>query len=215
MTNGLCLSPTEGTWYRGGCTDEQYQKTGCPNICDTTSRGAHVGVSVCASRVFACYSLDNCSSQNFTVSAYRAVTNAARSTDLFDSGATATTSTTTSPSTGGATDPTCTSTQQANQGISTGAGAGIGVGVGLPLTIAVGALAFMLMREKKKSRDVQAGYQQQHHYSKQPGYNQKPYTDVSSPWGKSDRHYGPTAEAPGQMISHDLSDIQDRHELGH
>lgn len=34
MTNGLCLSPTEGTWYRGGCTDDQYQKTGCPQVCE-------------------------------------------------------------------------------------------------------------------------------------------------------------------------------------
>lgn len=177
--------------------------------------GAHVGVSVCASRVFACYSLDNCSTQNFTVGAYRAVMNAALSTDLFDSGttatttATATTSTTTSPSTGVATDPACTSTQQASHGISTGAAAGIGVGVGLPLAIAVCALTFMLMREKKKSRDVQAGYQQQHHYSQQP------YANASSPWGKSDGHHAPTVEAPGQMISHELSNIRDRHELGH
>lgn len=136
--------------------------------------------------------------------------NAALSTDLSDSGATATTSTTTSPSTGVATNPTCTSTQQVSRGISTGAAAGIGVGVGLPLAIAVGALTFMLMREKRKARDVQAGYQQQHHY------NQQPYANTSSPWGKSaDRHHGPTAEAPGQMMSHELSDTRGRHELGH
>lgn len=168
-------------------------------------------MSVCASRVFTCYSLDNCATQNFSVGAYRAVMNAALSTDLFDSGATATatTSTTTGPSTGAATDPTCTSTQQASHGISAGAAAGIGVGVGLPLAIAVGALTFMLMREKKKSRDAQAGYQQQH------GYNQQPYANTPSPWGKSERHHVPAAEAPGQTIPHELADIRDRHELGH
>lgn len=34
MSNGLCLSPTEGTWYRGGCTDNQFEQSGCPKFCD-------------------------------------------------------------------------------------------------------------------------------------------------------------------------------------
>ncbi|KAJ0115787.1 uncharacterized protein J7T55_010610 [Diaporthe amygdali] len=208
MTNGLCLSPTEGTWYRGGCTDEQFQKTGCPKFCDTSdivgaTSDRHVGVWACASRVFACNSLDNCSKQNFTVGSYRAVINAALSTDLFDSGATVTTSITssTSVSTGAASAASCTSTQQASQGITTGAAAGIGVGVGLPLAIAVGALTFMLI--------------QQPGYTQQPGFNnQQPYTNTSSPWGKPEGHYAPTAEVPGQMVPHELADTQGRHELG-
>lgn len=35
MANGLCMSATEGTWYRGGCTDEQFLKSGCPRLCHT------------------------------------------------------------------------------------------------------------------------------------------------------------------------------------
>jgi len=33
MTNGLCMSMTEGSWYRGGCTDQQFLQSGCPRIC--------------------------------------------------------------------------------------------------------------------------------------------------------------------------------------
>lgn len=230
MTNGLCLSPTEGTWYRGGCTDDEYQKTGCPQICEksriihshlihgyntdmrnpwlthcSAAPNFHAGVWACANRIFACDKLNNCPRENFTVGAYRAVMNAALSTDLFDSTATATMPVTASLSSGAAHDPTCTSTQQASRGITTGAATGIGVGVGVPLAIAVGTLTVMLMREKKKSRIAQAGYQQQHDYSQQPGHNLQPYAGASSPLGK----------AEGQTIPHELADTQSRHEQDH
>lgn len=36
VTNGLCMSLSEGSWYRGGCTDSQFLKSGCPRLCHTT-----------------------------------------------------------------------------------------------------------------------------------------------------------------------------------
>lgn len=38
MTNGLCLSPTEGTWYRGGCTDPDFLQSECPSVCLTSGQ---------------------------------------------------------------------------------------------------------------------------------------------------------------------------------
>ncbi|KAL0935030.1 uncharacterized protein CTRU02_209621 [Colletotrichum truncatum] len=230
MTNGLCLSPTEGTWYRGGCTDKDYLKPGCPQICDKdnivgATPGRHAAVWACASRVFACSSLDNCSKQNFTVGAYRAVMNSALQTDLGNDTASATTTAAstgaTSTGTGGtgaastgtgdASATTCPSIADASQGISTGAAAGIGVGVGLPLAIATGALAFMLLRERKKTRAALASYQMQ------PGHNQQHYTSPSSPWGKPGGHYVPVAEVHGQQMPTELPEngTQNRHELAH
>lgn len=141
--------------------------------------------------------------------------NAALSTDLIDSAATATSSTATSTSTGAPTDPTCPTTQEASSGITTGAAAGIGVGVGLPLAIAVAALTIMLMREKKKSTDAQGFHQQQPGYGQQHQYNQQPYTNTSSPWGKSERQYAPNTEVPGTMMPHELAGTQGGHELDH
>ncbi|KAH9230170.1 hypothetical protein K456DRAFT_541810 [Colletotrichum gloeosporioides 23] len=223
MTNGLCLSPTEGTWYRGGCTDKDFQQTGCPKYCDTTdivgaTPNRHAGVWACASKVFACTSLDNCSKQNFTVGAYRAVMNVALSTDLADSATTATASASATSGSAGAsettssdaTGSTCPATEN---GISTGAAAGIGVGVGLPLAIAVGALTFMLMREKKRSRAAQTSYQRPG-YGQQPGFNQQPYTSTPSHRGKPEGHFVPN-EVSGHAATHELADTQGRHELGH
>lgn len=159
----------------------------------------------------ACLDRSNCATQNFTVGAYRAVMNAALSTDLFDSGATATDSITsaTSASTATATAPTCTSASQAGGGISTGAAAGIGVGVGLPLAIAVGTLAFMLMRERRRSRGAQKGSK------KQQDYTHQPYANMGSRpqgWGGQ---YIATAEVPGQLVPHELGDSERRPELDH
>lgn len=159
----------------------------------------------------ACLDRGNCATENFTVGAYRAVMNAALSTDLFDSGATATDSITsaTSASTETTSAPTCTSAGQSGGGISTGAAAGIGVGVGLPLAIAVGTLAFMLMREKRRSRGAQKGSQKPQDYSHQP------YANMAPPprgWGG---HYVATAEAPGQFVPHELGESERRPELDH
>ncbi|KAG8162622.1 hypothetical protein KVR01_007100 [Diaporthe batatas] len=215
MTNGLCLSPTEGTWYRGGCTDSQFEQSGCPKFCGDDVIGgvanAHCGVWACASRIFACGSLNNCDRQNFSTGAYRAVMNAAISTDLFDSGATSTTSvaSSTSTSTEGASTETCPPpTEQATSGISAGAAAGIGVGVGLPLAITIGALTLMLLREKRKSRGVQAGYPQQYQYPQQLQYNTQPG------WVKPEGQFHSPAEAPGPIYAYELGDTQGRPELG-
>lgn len=157
----------------------------------------------------ACLDRSNCATDNFTVGAYRAVMNAALSTDLFDSGATATTSITSATSAGteNTTAPTCTSPAQAGGGISTGAAAGIGVGVGLPLAIAVGTLAFMIMREKRRSRGAQKESQKQQNYSHQP------YANTTSPPREWGGHYVATAEVPGQFVPHELGDTERRPEL--
>lgn len=130
--------------------------------------------------------------------------NAALSMDLFNSGATATTSA--NSDTASATS--CNATQQASNGISAGAAAGIGLGVGLPLAIAVGALTFMLMREKKRSRISQAGDQQKH------DYDQAPSKHRVSQWDHSQGHYTPNTEVSGLTVPHELGDTQRRSELG-
>ncbi|KAF9876722.1 hypothetical protein CkaCkLH20_05568 [Colletotrichum karsti] len=225
MTNGLCLSPTEGTWYRGGCTDKEYKKTGCPEFCHTSDivggiPGRHAAVWACASKVFACSSLDNCAKQNFTAGIYRAVMNRALQTDLANDTASAT-ATATATATGTeassteieteeASTTTCPADAQVSPGISTGAAAGIGIGVGLPLAIAVAALTIMLLREKKKAREaVAASYQQQ------SGYGQQPYTITPSPWGKQETDYVPAAEVSGQSMPELDSSVHGRHELSH
>lgn len=169
----------------------------------------------CANRIFACDKLSNCPRENFTVGPYRAVMNAALSTDLFDSTATSTAPVTASLGSGAAYGATCTSTQQASHGITTGAATGIGVGVGLPLATAVGTLAVMLVREKKKSRNAQAGYQQQQDCSQQPGHNPQTYAGASSPLGKSEGQNALPVEASGQTVPHELADTQSRHEQDH
>ncbi|KAF4854966.1 hypothetical protein CGCSCA4_v001490 [Colletotrichum siamense] len=220
MTNGLCLSPNEGTWYRGGCTDKDFRQTGCPKYCDTSdilggTTVRRATVWACTSRLFACTSLENCSKQNFTVGAYRAMMNAALSTDLANSATTATGSTTSgstgasSTASGDATDSTCPATENR---ISTGAAVGIGAGIGLPLAIAVGALTLMLMREKKRSREAQASNQQPGN-GQQPGLNQ-PYTSTPPHGGKPEGHLVPN-EASGHAMTHELADTQGRHELAH
>ncbi|KAH8760464.1 hypothetical protein F5883DRAFT_500751 [Diaporthe sp. PMI_573] len=215
MTNGLCMSMTEGSWYRGGCTDQQFLQSGCPRICHSREivggvPDRHAGVFQCESTSLACISRDNCSKQNFTVGAYRAVMNAALSTDLFNSGATATAfiAPSTSANTEDASATTCTDKQRDSSGISTGAVAGIGVGVGLPLVVAVGVLTFMLIREKRRSGDPQAGDQRRQYY------NQPLYINTISQWDKSEGPTTPTTEVSGQLVPHELPDTQRRPELG-
>lgn len=176
----------------------------------------HAGLWACASKVFACSSLDNCSKQNFTVGAYRAVMNAALSTDLFDSSATATSSITPSmsASTDAASASTCAFTEEASYGISTGAAAGIGVGIGLPLTIVIGALTFMLMREKKRWREAQTDYQQQQHHNQHPEYSNL-HGNSNPALGKPEDQCAPTAEISGQTAAQELADTQRSQELTH
>lgn len=80
--------------------------------------------------------------------------------------------------------------------------------MGLPLALAIGALTVMLLREKRKSRGVQAGYPQQYQYTQQPGYNSQPG------WVKPEGQYHTPAEAPGPIYAHELGDGQGRPELG-
>lgn len=125
--------------------------------------------------------------------------NAALSTDLLNSGATATAS---------AASSTCNSTQQATYGISTGAAAGIGVGVGVPLAVALGAVTFMLMREKKRSSYAETASQQEH------SCNQSPKTNTTSQWSKPEgRRRASFEDVPGHRLPHELGDTQSRPEL--
>lgn len=124
--------------------------------------------------------------------------NSALSTDLLNSGATATAS---------AASSTCNSTQQATYGISTGAAAGIGVGVGVPLAVALGAVTFMLMREKRRPRYAETASQQEH------SCNQSPKTNTTSQWGKPEGQRAPFEEVTGHRLPHELADTQSRPEL--
>ncbi|KAF6838553.1 hypothetical protein CPLU01_02354 [Colletotrichum plurivorum] len=244
-TNGLCLSPTEGTWYRGGCTDKEFAKTGCPKYCDKddiagASPGRHVQVVPCSSKAFACGGSGNCPKQNFTLTPFRAVMNLALQTDLANSStatatATGSASTTTSTgsnesagsegsaSTGDPSVATCSSTAESSSGISAGAAAGIGAGVGVPLAVAVIVLSMMLLREKKKAREGLAAsgfHQQQQYHNHQPGYGQQPIysaTTTTSPWGKAETpNYAPAAEVSGNSLPPELPDhANGRHELPH
>ncbi|KAK0370167.1 hypothetical protein CLIM01_12486 [Colletotrichum limetticola] len=154
LTNGLCFEPLTLTMYRGACTDDTFQSSGCPKYCDKSDipggdSSLHIGVWTCGNARFSCSNLQNCATGNFTVSLPgKIMLNEAASTDLEDSPA--------ATSTTGNSTVTCpVGSDTDHQGsISLGAAAGIGVGVGVPLTIIAGALAVMLLREKKKTANT-------------------------------------------------------------
>ncbi|GKT41662.1 uncharacterized protein ColSpa_01843 [Colletotrichum spaethianum] len=227
MSNGLCFSKTELSFYRGACTDENWTTSGCPKYCDkddivgggngTSLRsicvlilaavyGAHAGIALCGDSKYACQTSSNCANYTFGVPAGVMLLNKYLQSDLGDvATATATTTATTSGSTVGITSggsvATCSSTAAASSGISTGAAAGIGVGVGAPLALAVGLLTVLLLREKKKTRAT---------LSAQVYDGNSP----AAPWAKSER----TAYAPVEIQSHTVppelpENHNGRHEL--
>ncbi|KAK1993352.1 hypothetical protein LX36DRAFT_586524 [Colletotrichum falcatum] len=212
MSNGVCFSNTELSFYRGACTAKDWATSGCPTYCDKegvagAALGAHAGVAKCTNEQYACQSTSNCATDSFQVPAGVMMSNLYLKEDI-GLVATASASTTTAAaatataatSAGGASEATCTSTA-AGGGISTGAAAGIGVGVGAPLALAVGLLTVLLLREKKKTRAA----------SSMPVY---PETSPASPWAKSEQTPYAPVEIPAQAPPPELSsDHRGRHEL--
>ncbi|GJC84189.1 hypothetical protein ColLi_07027 [Colletotrichum liriopes] len=160
MSNGLCFSKTELSFYRGACTDQDWTTSGCPKYCDKEDivggvPGRHAGIALCGDSKYACQRSSNCANYTFGVPAGVMLLNQYLQSDLGNvatATAAAPTSGSTAGTTGEASAATCSSTAAASSGISTGAAAGIGVGVGAPLALAIGLLTVLLLREKKKTR---------------------------------------------------------------
>ncbi|TDZ20250.1 hypothetical protein Cob_v006395 [Colletotrichum orbiculare MAFF 240422] len=216
MTNGLCLSPTEASWYRGACTDKEFKQRGCPDICHTSdiaggTPSRHMVVVGCGSKTYACGGQHNCARQNFTVGDYRAVMNLALQTDLEKSGTTVTAVTLQATATNDASASTCPTAEGGNDGMSTGAVAGIGAGIGLPLALAVAVLTFLLLKEKKKTRgavnepgDMACGQKQEYSTASSPRTNP----------AATRYQYTPAAEVSGQSVPNELPAVpHNRHEL--
>ncbi|KAK1656787.1 hypothetical protein BDP55DRAFT_709124 [Colletotrichum godetiae] len=186
LTNGLCFEPLTLTMYRGACTDETFQSSGCPKYCDKSDipgsdNSLHIGVWTCGNARFSCSNLQNCATGNFT----------AASTDLGDMAA--------FTSTAGNSSGTCSMGNDTDSkgSISAGAAAGIGVGVGVPLAIAAGVLAVMLLREKKKTATTsQASEMVENDGSKASGPSIQPV------WVHA--HTGPPELSNQQDVRHEL-----------
>ncbi|KAK1598356.1 uncharacterized protein LY79DRAFT_538953 [Colletotrichum navitas] len=223
MSNGVCFSNTELSFYRGACTAKDWSTSGCPTYCDKEDvagavRGAHAGIAKCTNKQYACQSTSNCATDSFEVPAGNMLPNLYLKSDIgviatastastagtAPATATGTAATSVGDGAGGATEATCTSTPAdaaASSGISTGAAAGIGVGVGAPLALAVGLLTVLLLREKKKTRQALS----------RPVYSEIAPT---SPWAKSEHTTYAPVEIPTQAPPPELpSDHRGRHEL--
>ncbi|KAK1988609.1 hypothetical protein LZ30DRAFT_744921 [Colletotrichum cereale] len=208
MSNGVCFSNTELTFYRGGCTAKDWATSGCPTYCDKESvagavLGAHAGINKCTNGQYACQSTSNCASDSFEVPAGIMLPNLYIRSDL---GILATATTAGAPAATGTASVTATCSSAAaaaasSGGISTGAAAGIGVGVGVPLALAVVLLTVLLLREKKKTRASLST----------PVY---PENAPTSPWAKSERTAYAPVEIQTQPPPPELSiDQRGRHEL--
>ncbi|WQF87522.1 hypothetical protein CDEST_12536 [Colletotrichum destructivum] len=208
MSNGLCFSKTELSFYRGACTDQDWTTSGCPKYCDKEDivggvPGRHAGIAKCEENKYACQRTSNCANYTFGVPAGVMLLNQYLQSDIGGS-ATPTATAAVSSTTGEASAATCPSTTTAaaaSSGISTGAAAGIGVGIGAPLALAIGVLTVLLLREKKKTRAALSA--------------QTPAgTAPTSPWAKSERTAYAPVEIQTQTQPPELpSNHQGRHEL--
>ncbi|KAJ0159676.1 hypothetical protein CTA2_9288 [Colletotrichum tanaceti] len=207
MSNGLCFSKTELSFYRGACTDQDWTTSGCPKYCDKEDvvggvPGRHAGIAKCEENKYACQRSGNCANYTFGVPAGVMLLNQYLQADIGDPAA-ATATAAVSGTTSEASAATCSSTAAAaaNSGISTGAAAGIGVGVGAPLALAIGILTILLLREKKKTRVALSA--------------QTPAgTAPAPPWAKSERTAYAPVEIQSQTQPPELpSNHQGRHEL--
>ncbi|OBR10349.1 hypothetical protein CH63R_06041 [Colletotrichum higginsianum IMI 349063] len=222
MSNGLCFSKSELSFYRGACTDQDWTTSGCPKYCDKedierkrkkwtrwlTVRfavpGRHAGIAKCEENKYACQRTSNCANYTFGVPAGVMLLNQYLQSDIGES-ATPTATAAVSSTTGEASAATCpsttTATAAASSGISTGAAAGIGVGIGAPMALAIGVLTVLLLREKKKTRAALSA--------------QTPAgTAPTSPWAKSERTAYAPVEIQTQTQPPELpSNHQGRHEL--
>ncbi|EFQ30801.1 hypothetical protein CGRA01v4_12849 [Colletotrichum graminicola] len=216
MSNGVCFSNTDLSFYRGACTAKDWSTSGCPTYCDKEDVAgavlrAHVGIAKCTNKQYACQSTSNCATDSFEVPVGIMLSNLYLKSDIGVVSTASTVSTAGTPSAtatsvgaGGATEATCTSTPAAaaaSSGISTGAAAGIGVGVGAPLALAAGLLTVLLLHEKKKTRAALS----------RPVYSEIAPT---SPWAKSEHTTYAPVEIPTQAPPPELpSDHRGRHEL--
>ncbi|KAK1636270.1 hypothetical protein BDP81DRAFT_489490 [Colletotrichum phormii] len=212
MSNGLCFSQTELSFYRGACTDQNWTQSGCPKYCDKEEMiggvpGRQCGVALCGDKKVACQTSGNCANFTFGVPAGKMLLNEYLKSDIGGLAETAAVATATvGHGTGTASAAaTCSATAaepSISSGISTGAAAGIGVGIGAPLALAIVALTVMLLREKRKTRAA---------LSSQVDSSG---TGPSSPWAKSERTAYVPVEIHGQPVPNELSSNHDRrHEL--
>ncbi|KXH68886.1 hypothetical protein CSAL01_02548 [Colletotrichum salicis] len=200
LTNGLRFEPLTLTMYRGACTDETFQSSGCPKYCDKSdipgsNNSLHIGVWTCGNARFSCSNLQNCATGNFAVSLHgKIMLNEAASMDLGNMAAATSTAGNSSGtySMGNDTD--------SKGSISAGAAAGIGVGVGAPLAIVAGVLAVVLLCEKKPTaktaRTSQASEMVENDGSKVSGPSIQPV------WGHA--HMGPPELSIQQHVRHEL-----------
>ncbi|OLN86785.1 hypothetical protein CCHL11_07856 [Colletotrichum chlorophyti] len=215
MSNGLCFSKTELSFYRGGCTDSDWSKSGCPKYCDKDGiagavPGRHCGIALCGNGNFACQNTGNCDNDTFSVPAGTMLFNQFLQSDLGDiATATARATVTVAVETeaiatatyGAGTRSTCAATAEATKGISTGAAAGIGVGVGAPLALAIVALTIMLLREKGRTRAALENQNQIQQQYPNPGQYPSARAPPLSPWAKSEH----TAyNVPAEVSAHTL-----------